>query len=62
MRGRAPPVRFGRRVVANGARCVERLIVVAIVDVGKLERSYFGPLLADEERCRIVALAALRVV
>lgn len=55
-------MRLGRRVFANGARCVRRLTAVPIVDVGNDARSCFVPLLADDERCLTVALAVLRVV
>jgi hypothetical protein len=38
-----PPVKLGRRVDANGARPVERLIALETRDFGNEERSYLKP-------------------
>src|SRR5271170_4078812 len=61
--GRAPPVRFGRRVEAKGARVVRRLTALPIEDLGKAERLYLtapdGPVLMNR---RTAALTVLWVV
>jgi hypothetical protein len=40
VRDRVPPVRFGRKVEANGALVVNRETAVAVADEGKAARLY----------------------